>query len=473
MLRIGLAKGDITPRANMAIAGYGKRMQPSLGVSDPIHATVLVAESQGAILAVVDCDLVGVGLAFADEVRRLAFERSGIPEGHIMICCTHSHYGPNVVKPRNDDWSIGDYFKYWGTDGWGRPEDVAPSAAGVHEAAYRECLKHQLADLVQMAARNLQPARMRIGIGQSDIGVCRRVRRPDGSITFGENPDMPIDRTLGVCCLETPEGNPLAAVVSFATHPVSQDPQLRMFSADYVGFVRQVVQQVTGATCLFLQGASGEINPRNAETSHANARTLGLRVGCDAARLWQTAEPAATAPVRAVRRRLTLPGYRGLSEAHAARGTAEIAAELKAARENPACPEALRNWFALQEQKARRFQASWKDPRLAPPPVPTEAQAFRIGPMAWAGVPTELFSELGQQIKRESPFPTTFVVTHANDYFGYLPSPSAFDAGGYEVDQTCAVSREGIGSLLAHLSAMLRELHAEAEPRHESRLSRT
>ena len=460
MLKIGTARGDITPRANMAMAGYGKRVQPSLGVSDPLHATVLVAESEGFAIAVVDCDLVGVGLRFADEVRRCAGALTGIPDGNIMICCTHSHYGPNLVKAKGDDWSIGDYFKHWGSNGWGSREDVTPSTAA-HELAYRECLRHQLAGLVQEAARNLQPARVSIGIGQSDIGVNRRVKTADGRITFGNNPDGAIDRTLGICRLETMAGAPLAAVVNFATHPVCQDPQLRMFSADYVGFVRRVVEQTTGATCLFWQGASGDVNPLHAETTHANARSLGTRLGCDAAKLWYAAEPVRAEPVRALQRRIDLAPYRGLSASHAARALAEMEAELTAARQDPQSTDGLIRWFAAQKEKTARYLGSWADPALLPPPVSTELQAFRLGEMAWAGIPTELFSDVGLEIKRNSPFQSTFVVTHANDYFGYLPAGNAYEEGGYEVDQSCAVAPEGIASVVKNISSMLRNLQAK------------
>ena len=43
-----------------------------------------------------------------------------------------------------------------------------------------------------------------------------------------------------------------------------------------------------------------------------------------------------------------------------------------------------------------------------------------------------LFAEVGLDIKRRSPFPTTFVIGLANGYNGYLPSPKQHELGGYE-----------------------------------------
>ena len=44
-----------------------------------------------------------------------------------------------------------------------------------------------------------------------------------------------------------------------------------------------------------------------------------------------------------------------------------------------------------------------------------------------------LFTSLGIEIKRRSPFRYTYVVELANDYIGYIPDKEAFDLGGYQV----------------------------------------
>jgi hypothetical protein len=65
-------------------------------------------------------------------------------------------------------------------------------------------------------------------------------------------------------------------------------------------------------------------------------------------------------------------------------------------------------------------------------PVKTEVQVLRIGEIALAGLPGEVFVEYGLKIKKESPFPRTFVIGLANDWIGYVPTARAFQEGGYE-----------------------------------------
>jgi hypothetical protein len=63
----------------------------------------------------------------------------------------------------------------------------------------------------------------------------------------------------------------------------------------------------------------------------------------------------------------------------------------------------------------------------------TWLQAIRIGPVALVGIPGEMFTALGLQIKRQSPFKETVVVELANDWIGYIPDAEGHRLGGYQV----------------------------------------
>ncbi|MBY0456491.1 MAG: hypothetical protein K2V38_04080, partial [Gemmataceae bacterium] len=50
-----------------------------------------------------------------------------------------------------------------------------------------------------------------------------------------------------------------------------------------------------------------------------------------------------------------------------------------------------------------------------------------------AAIPCEVFTDIGLRVKKElSPFKPTCVVSLANGYFGYLPTPEHHALGGYE-----------------------------------------
>ncbi|MDB6031231.1 MAG: Neutral/alkaline non-lysosomal ceramidase, partial [Verrucomicrobiales bacterium] len=59
-------------------------------------------------------------------------------------------------------------------------------------------------------------------------------------------------------------------------------------------------------------------------------------------------------------------------------------------------------------------------------------QAVRIGDLAIAAVPCEVFVEIGLNLKRSSPIKPAFTISLANGYNGYLPTAEAHKLGGYE-----------------------------------------
>jgi hypothetical protein len=423
MLRVGVAKADITPHAGIEMAGFGKRIQPSLGVNDPLYATAMVADDGQGVVAVVDCDLLMVSAEFTAAVREKACGLAGIPAANVMVMCTHTHYGPGIPS-------------------------AAANGVSSYAHAYREWLAHQLAGLIFEAKANLRPAQMRWGLGQSDIGVNRREKMADGRIVLGENPDGAIDQSVGVCRIDGTDGTPLVSVVNFAAHPVGQDVQVRKISADYVGRVRQVVEQATGEPCMFWQGACGNINIRQAETDYANVHSRGEGLGQEAMKVWETAQRLEGEDIHIISRDVELAPFRCLSRQQAEQQRLEAQQDLEAARKNPGTTPGLLAWLENDVKRLVRLRDSWTDPALVPPPVKAQLQACRIGGLAWVCVPGELFNELGCEIKKRSPHRPTFVVTYVNDWIGYLPTQEAFQEGGYEVSQVCYLAPEGMRALV-------------------------
>jgi hypothetical protein len=87
-----------------------------------------------------------------------------------------------------------------------------------------------------------------------------------------------------------------------------------------------------------------------------------------------------------------------------------------------------------------------------------ELQAMRVGNVVLLGVPVEPFAELGAEIKRRSPFAVTLFSGYTNGFTGYLPTPEAYQEGGYEVWVT-PFSPEAAGILVEKSLETISELH--------------
>src|SRR5207244_4779778 len=96
----------------------------------------------------------------------------------------------------------------------------------------------------------------------------------------GFHPNGPADDTVLVAKIVEDGGRTVASVVNYACHPTTLAWENTLISPDYPGAMREVVEQATGAPCVFLQGASGDLGPREGfvgdpPIADRNGRQLG------------------------------------------------------------------------------------------------------------------------------------------------------------------------------------------------------
>jgi hypothetical protein len=99
----------------------------------------------------------------------------------------------------------------------------------------------------------------------------------------GFNPAAHADDTVTVARMTDASGKARATVVNYACHPTSLAWGNSLISPDYPGAMREVVEGATGAPCVFIQGASGDLGPREGysdqvEVADRNGRQLGYAV---------------------------------------------------------------------------------------------------------------------------------------------------------------------------------------------------
>jgi hypothetical protein len=235
-LKVGVATADITPPIGGKMGGYGARGDNvSQGVHDPLTARALVIDDQKHSLAIVMLDLVGFPDDAIKAVREKIKQRTQVDL--VMVMCSHTHSGPDGSP---------DF-----------PSKEKPWLAGAIE---------RIVEAAVQASNARVPASYGVAKGEAREGHNRRKVGPDGKATmFWRNetrePTAPLDYQVGVIDFRGPDGKPLATLVNFACHPVVLGPENLLISADYPGVMRSVVEKNIGGTCMFAQGACGDINP--------------------------------------------------------------------------------------------------------------------------------------------------------------------------------------------------------------------
>jgi len=463
-LRAGIARTDITPPIGIAHAGWGAQThQRAAGVDLPLGATALALSDGEETVVMVDLDIGYIWEPEAKEALQAVAALTGLPVSHIRLAYSHTHSGP----VNGSGWGA------WFTEG----VDMV--------SVYDQGLPHKIAGVAWAALNNLQPARLAAGHGTCHIGVNRRFRRPaDGAVIVGLNWDGVVDPELKVIRIDSQAGEPLAAIVNYACHPTTVGPDNDLLTPDYPGVTRRVVEGATGATCLFFQGAAGNIGPirGTARGGLGEYRRLGSILGYAASRLWWEIE---TRPRRDVyagtlesgaplalydvayqaepNRRLRV----GVREMHLPlkvlpapepleAEAREHAANLEALRAGGGSPDEIRRETMLAKRTAMRAglarQLYGQTHRVL------LAQAITLGhDIALMAMPGEPFAEIGLAVKRDSPFEHTLFSGYSNAGWAYIPTPDAYPLGGYEVEIT-PFSPEAAGLIVENCLALLRDM---------------
>src|SRR5438067_2287037 len=93
-MRAGASEIDITPPVGLPMDGYMARVGVSQGIHDPLLAQVLVLDDANRRVALVALDVLAVGAAFADMLRRSLATLLTTNQNAVLVCASHTHAGP-------------------------------------------------------------------------------------------------------------------------------------------------------------------------------------------------------------------------------------------------------------------------------------------------------------------------------------------------------------------------------------------
>lgn len=456
----GVGRATITPPLAMPHASWGAQTHvlPD-GIASDLWLTVLVVSDGAQTAAIVDLDLMLISRAESDAIRAAVAEVLGVPGEAVRVSVTHSHAGPPASSY---DWI----------------KEGAEALQG-----YYRMLPAFAAGAARGALREMRPARMAVGRGESRVAVNRRETAPDGRTIAGVNPDGPIDPEVFVLRIDAEAGGPLAAIVGYTMHPTTLGPGNRIVSPDWPGHLKRTIETLTGAICIFQQGATGDVGPGpDSYTDDLNAvRRLGGAVGAEAARVYfEMHIPAATgrhervwesgAPlgkwtwepieepsvvVRVAEREIAMPvrPQPTLDEASAAPAAAEK--RLTDLRETgaPAFDIEAATFAAKRANMALTRVRDFTGKTT----FPLRLHLLQIGPAVLAAIEGEPFNRIARDVKAASPIPWTWFGGYTGGWYGYIPTPEEESRKGYEVE-TSAYAPEAADLLVRETVAAIGDL---------------
>lgn len=404
-LKAGVARRGICPFWGVELTGWGYFLGRTWEtIHDDLQATALVLENEETTLAVVSLDLMVISEAFTKQVRELVEAETGIPRDHMMVACTHTHNAPasggllgvGEVNPFYEDWAA-----------------------------------RQAATAIIQAFRKREPADCSVA-GVNLPGQTFNRTRENG----------PVDPRLTTLRVSRSNGSPLAFVVNFQAHPTVQTKfRPQAVSRDVPGEICDLLERaVPGATAMYLQGASGDVNflkrfSATPELSREPARiTAGavLASQADARRIDNPALSVVCELVSLPTRRWTREeidrdreeAQRRLKEQDAKGWKESIGRVMTNRPDEMVARHGGDEWKAVEAMC--RFNLAWtyemlKDWETRPETLATEVQAFRIGELGIVANSSELFSSLALDVRNRTGLDHLMISCYTNGRIGYLP----------------------------------------------------
>ena len=464
--RAGFARGDITPPVGIYHRLWGAAShERSTGVHRPLTATAMwlgsVDGADAAVILTLDqCLLDGADVTMIRErVARLAPVR----RDWVQVTVSHTH-----------------------ASGW-MSRSRAAFPGGELIEPYLKRVVHVCADLARAAADAARPATIVYGTAHCPLAAHRDyVDVERQQFVCGFNPNGPADDTVLVGRVTAEDGSTLGTLVNYACHPTTLAWENTLLSPDYVGAMREMIEQHTGAPCLFLQGASGDLGPREGFVGDTKvADRNGRQLGFAALAAIESLPPAGTRfeYVGPVISGATLgiwdhrPVGADTAKLQAAWRWKTFIVDLPYRSDLPTIDDtatSLEKWQAeeegartandLDQMRDARAHVERMNRQLnrlrALPPGPTypfPVTLARLGTARWVLVPGELYHVFQTTLRARFSETPIIVATLTNDWQpGYLPAAASYGHGIYQ--ETIAVL--AAGSLETLTEAVVRELAA-------------
>ncbi len=447
-LRAGAGTFCIDPPLPSDPQGFMRRAVAVRDSLDSCLVTAVVIQSDEHLLAILAADVTNLDPYFADRIRNVIQATTGVPYDSILLNSSHTHAG---LWPRKDGEKLHGEFAQL-TDA---------------ENAYFESLPYDYASAVVRAMQNMKPARISGGVGSAPgIAVNRRERDGKGGTILGWNKENFIDEDVPTIRIDAHDGSAIATIIGFGCHPVVLGGEVPFSGADFIGETRRRVELLRCGTCIFLQGAAGNILPLEAFHDIPGPELkMGARLAVEAVHAIIDKDPrvieidrieyGSVTPIALYRRRAAaiqppqkLTSRRKVLQLplNPSMSVSEMESELINRK----------NDYDSQDKAGKgreilnpiKYHISWLEAMLKiaqksslPESVEGEIWVARLGDAAIVGTPGELFSEIGAEVRRRSPFETTIFAGYSQGVLGYVAIPEEYQFGGYEP----SVAQRGYG----------------------------
>ncbi len=422
-MKAGFAKLDITPPLGSRLAGYFQ-LREATGIINNLSAcAVAFADDNGKCAVVVTLDILELMMRDTDVIRTMIAEKTGLDRDAVLLCCTHTHLGPEVS---------GMLFE--------------------PDKTYNEFFFSRICDAVKLAINDMKDAEAFIAKkDKKGLAHLRIFRMHDGSIAWNPGFGTLVVEPAGIpddqiqLIKFTREGASDIAIVNFQMHPdVIGGNDI---CTDWPGYVRDYVEYSLsdvadgkGVKAICINGTQGDTvhADRYDEKTHLigkyrvgvkESKNIGRKIAGAVLEMYTYADVVKTDKVFYEQSHLKVRTV-DIDPADFPISHEIVKAYGKGTPEERAVYKAMEKPFDISVAK-RNLRMEHEPKELI-----LDVSCVGIGDIAFVGFPGEPFTEIGRRTKAGSPFKMTMVSCCANGSEGYFPTEELFDSDNYESQTT-------------------------------------
>ncbi len=492
-LKIGWAIRSVSSDLPVSIPGNFD-LRISKGLADALYVTALTIDNGQDSVVWLSCDHLHLVTRHVNQIKKRIREISpAFPVNKLIINSTHIHTGGALLTPGRH----------------GVPENIPFDEKG----EYATLFTNAAAEAITESWQKRQPGQVAWGYGfvaagfsrrtvyQDDLSLRPNFQGPSRGVFLGHatmsgpndvkfsHYEAGMDPIANFLFTYSEDGKLTGAIINLSTTAQCGTPDRLRLSADFWHETRLAFKKKYGDIFILPQcAAAGDIIPRQQHYRKAMARRLRLKFGeqsseytiqfrldmaerimtaFDEVEAWASKEKHSSLPMEHViikprlERATPPPQIIELAQKYLPELEKQDA-DPKNANESLTKRSARRTKIAKYKRVINATESVAKEPTYE-----TELHIVRLGEIAFASNPFELFIDYMHRIQRLSPFEQTFIVQLAmmgGRAGGYLPTQRAEDNLGYSAEPgSHSISPKGGQTLVNETMKALKSMY-QKEP---------
>ena len=441
---VGYGREQIMPAGNkIGLQGYGNaESRISNSFLDYLYATcVAIQDEAGTTILQFHLDLISTNETTFNIIVDAVSAATGLAKENIFLSATHTHSAPAVG------------YDIPGMD------------------AYRILLGEKCSKAAQTAIADLSPAEMSAGsVDLEGMNFVRHYIQESGEYVGSNFGDWNASPLVGHAGNGDPEMQILKftraaedkkdiLMMNWAAHPCFTDESGNgtNLSADFIGTCRDFVEKQTGCDFIYFTAAAGNQNATSkieSENHDLNNKTYGEALGQTMIDQLDKLTPVASGLIQIRSGSYDSPVNK--EDCDRVAEAMEVVSVWESADKTAGTAKAKELGFSSVYHANSVINRSKMDDATT-----IEFTTVSFGGFSWVNAPYEMFAQSALDIKEQTPFDMTFIITCSGKHIGYIPTQEAYEYGCYE-SHTSKLAPGTAEALVENFVTMLNDMHSAA-----------